>query len=92
MLVGVWVGAIYNLAAGILLVNVYDGWSGASPWAWHQARAHPMGPGQTFGAGVVWVTLLAVVLFGLWQGRRGSRWRTPAGPEPSPRRAVEMSR
>jgi dolichyl-phosphate-mannose-protein mannosyltransferase len=89
VLVGAGVGAIYNVAAGILLVDVYDEWSGAYPWAWHQARAHPMGPGQTFGAGVVWVTLLAVVVFGLWQGMRR---HTPAEPEQRVPEAVEVSR
>jgi Dolichyl-phosphate-mannose-protein mannosyltransferase len=87
VLVGVGVGAVYNVAAGILLIDVYDGWSGAAPWAWHQAKAHPMGPGQTFGAGLVWVTLLAVVLHGLWQGRPSRT--TPAEPDPSPRERID---
>jgi hypothetical protein len=83
VLVGVTVGTVYNLAAGAFLVNIYDDWSDAYPWAWHQAKAHPYGPGQTAAAGVVWAVLLAVVIAGLWQGMRRRLTSDPAS-DPTP--------
>jgi hypothetical protein len=80
VLVTVAVGAIYNLAAGAFLVNIYDDWSDAYPWAWHQAKAHPYDSGQTIAAEGIWVVLLAVVIAGLWQGMRRRLTSDPAQP------------
>jgi hypothetical protein len=81
VLIGVGVGTIYNLATGAFLVSIYDDWSDAYPWAWHQAKAHPFGPGQTFAAGLVWATLLTVVIAGLWQGMGRRVSSDPAAPD-----------
>jgi hypothetical protein len=81
VLVGVAVGTIYNVAAGAFLVNIYDDWSDAYPWAWNQAKAHPYDSGQTIAAEGIWVVLLAVVVAGLWQGMRRRLTSDPAPPD-----------
>jgi 4-amino-4-deoxy-L-arabinose transferase-like glycosyltransferase len=76
VLISPWVGAIYNLAAGALLVAVYDSWNGgAYPWAWDKGVAGPFSPDQTIAAALVWLTLAAVVLVTLWPATR-----PPTGP------------
>jgi len=65
-LVNVWAGVIYNVAASALLIVVYDSWNGgALPWNWGHARSGPWTHGEVLLAGIVWLTLLAVLLIGL---------------------------
>jgi len=84
VLVGVWTGALYNLAAGALLTEVYSRWSDAPPWTWNRADAHPMNSGETTAAAVVWVILLTVVVGGLWEAVRRSPQPDPAGLDDRP--------
>jgi hypothetical protein len=93
VLVGVWTGALYNLAAGALLIQVYSRWSDAPPWTWYRADANPMNAGETAAAAVVWVVLLTVVAGGLWEAVRRSPQPDPAGlddgPDDKPRTSTD---
>lgn len=75
-LINVWTGTVYSLAAGALLVKIYDRWNSADPWNWDNARASHWTHRETVMAGVVWLILVWVVLEGLWRSLR------PGDPDP----------
>jgi hypothetical protein len=55
----------YNLAAGALLAEVYNRWSGGLPW--YRAWATPFHPTEVAALGVVWALLLVVALTSLYR-------------------------
>jgi hypothetical protein len=84
VLVAVYLGGLYNLTAGVLLIDVYDDWNSAPPWNWHRGHALLMNPRQTLEAAVVWVVLLCVVAMGMWYSwRSGPAPAAPAEPAPT---------
>ena len=64
-LVDFWSAAVYNLAASVLLVVVYDRWSRAFPWQWNDAHGSAWTPTEILLAEIAWLALLAVALRGL---------------------------
>ncbi|HET9649965.1 MAG TPA: glycosyltransferase family 39 protein [Microlunatus sp.] len=56
-------GALYNLAAGLLIAVVYTRWNGGFPW--DTAWGSPMTQTEVLLAFAVWVLLLAVVVRGI---------------------------
>jgi hypothetical protein len=80
-LINVWAGVIYNVAASLLLIVIYDHWNGgAFMWNWGHARSGVWTRGEVFLGGIVWLTLLAVALIGLRPDegldlRRALTWR-----------------
>ena len=65
-LINVWAGVIYNVAASVFLIKLYDRWNGdVLPWHWDHARTGPWTHHEVILGGVVWLTLLAVALIGL---------------------------
>jgi hypothetical protein len=88
-LINVWAGAIYNIAASLFLIVVYDHWNGgAFIWDWSRARTGAWTHGEVFLGAIVWLTLLAVAVIGLLPPERlGSASRRPARkPDLDPRR------
>ena len=83
VLVTVYLGGLYNLTGGVLLVDIYDSWNRAYPWDWYWGRASGMTSRQTIGAAFVWLVLLAVVITGLWNSRRSGPQR-PGSPDVIP--------
>lgn len=86
LLINVWVGIVYNAAAGFLLVIVYDRWNGAYPWNWDIGRAVALGPRQTIIGQVVWVILLVGVVAGMWWSLRDKATDRPGDGEQKPPR------
>ena len=78
-----YLGGLYNLTGGVLLVDIYDSWNRAYPWDWYSGRASGMTSRQTIGAAFVWLVLLAVVITGLWNSRRSGPQR-PGSPDVIP--------
>jgi 4-amino-4-deoxy-L-arabinose transferase-like glycosyltransferase len=68
-LLNVWVAIAYNLSAGLLLIGVYDRWSGAYPWSWDRARASPFDRDEIWAAAGVWVVLLIVCATSMYPRR-----------------------
>jgi hypothetical protein len=62
-LIGFWSATAYNLAAGALVVEIYNRWSGGFPW--YYAAASRLTQGEVWAALLVWVTLIAVVAEGI---------------------------
>jgi hypothetical protein len=69
-LIDVWAATVYNIAASVLLIVVYDRWSGGFPW--NRAVGSPWTHSETRLAGIAWLALLAVAVVGCWQA-----WRAP---------------
>jgi lysylphosphatidylglycerol synthetase-like protein (DUF2156 family) len=61
-LIDVSTGVVYNVAASVLLIKVYDHWSNALPWHWDRAHASPWNHTEIGLAAVAWIALLAVAL------------------------------
>jgi hypothetical protein len=55
---------VFNLGGGALLFSIYNRWAGGFPW--DIANGSPPTPDERLFASVVWVTLLMVVLRGIW--------------------------
>lgn len=66
-LIGVWSGIGYSVAAGVLVITVYDRWNGALPWSWNNGRASSMTHRETIMAGFVWLVLAVITVLGLWR-------------------------
>jgi hypothetical protein len=92
LLVNVWAGMIYNVVGGALLVVVYSRWNRAPPWNWDRARAGPFTSQETIMAGFAWLSLLTVIVVGLWSvhesiaGRRCLPREADAASHPARRR------
>src|SRR3974377_522599 len=71
LLLDLWWGTAYNLAAGALLFIVYDRWSSGFPWN----HAHPGGvlPAEANIGWIVWTILLTCIVLGIFR-----MWRWPA--------------
>jgi Dolichyl-phosphate-mannose-protein mannosyltransferase len=85
-LINVWAAAVYNIAASILLTIVYDRWNNALPWGWDRTRSSPFTHSEIIIAGIVWMTLAAVAIAGLWtagheSGAEGARSEAETNPE-----------
>jgi hypothetical protein len=78
-LIDVWAAVVYNVAASVLLIVVYDRWSNALPWHWDRAHASDWVHREVVIAGIAWLALLVVALLALralWDHRP-----TPREPE-----------
>jgi 4-amino-4-deoxy-L-arabinose transferase-like glycosyltransferase len=65
-LIDVWAGVVYNVAASVFLIVIYEGWNaGAWPWDWGRAQSQPWTPGEVFIGAIVWLALLAVAILAL---------------------------
>lgn len=74
-------GALYNLAAGLLIAVVYTRWNGGFPW--DTAWGSPMTPTEVVLAFGVWILLLAVVVRGIVaQARRPAEFLRRTAPLP----------
>lgn len=78
LLLGLRIGAAYNLLAGALLIVVYTRWNGGLPW--DGGRATQFTAGESAFGEVAW----AVLLLGSWHGLRGI-WLRPGADEPPSR-------
>jgi len=88
-LINVWAAAVYNIAASILLTIVYDRWNNAPPWGWDRTKSSPFTHSEIIIAGIVWLTLAAVAIAGLWTARHesgadGARSEAETNPEVVP--------
>jgi predicted membrane-bound dolichyl-phosphate-mannose-protein mannosyltransferase len=70
----------YNLAASVFVLVVYDHWSGARPWHWHQAWSVPFSPRELALMVVTWVLLAAVGVVNMRYLRGGIPARRPPQP------------
>jgi hypothetical protein len=64
-LIDVWSAVVYDIAASVLLIKVYDHWSNALPWHWDRAHASVWTHWQVVLAGIAWAALLLVTLMTL---------------------------
>jgi Dolichyl-phosphate-mannose-protein mannosyltransferase len=64
-LMNIWAATAYSLAGGLLLTKVYDRWSHAYPWHWHQAWSTGMNPEERRYAALVWLVLLIATIVSL---------------------------
>jgi hypothetical protein len=74
---------VFNLAAGILLFEVYTRWNGGLPWS-NDAHATRFNTGERIFALVVWATLVFAVVDGL------RRLPAPSDPASAADRVAEM--
>lgn len=78
-LLSFWAATAYNLFAGVLLIEVYNRWSGGFPWYLALPRAFTrVENAALFGT---WATLLAVIVAGVRQTMRPHQ-PPPAGTPP----------
>jgi hypothetical protein len=70
LLLNVWAGTAYNLAAGAFLFTVYDRWSDGFPW--DRAYASSLTPAEARNGWIVWTALLTCIILGIIR-----MWRTP---------------
>jgi hypothetical protein len=76
----VWLGTLYNLAAGAYCLQVYGSWNERPMiWDWHRAYAKDPSVGQVRAGYGVWIVLLAVVAAALWY-----TWRSLPPAEAAP--------
>jgi hypothetical protein len=90
-LIDVWAAVVYNVAASVLLIKVYDRWSHALPWHWDRAHASDWVHREVLIAGVAWLALLVVALLALralWEHRPTPRDPQPDKPQPADLSAV----
>ena len=71
LLLDLWWGTAYNLAAGALLFIVYDRWSSGFPW--NHAHAGGMLTSEANIGWIVWTILLTCIVLGIFR-----MWRWPA--------------
>jgi hypothetical protein len=80
-LIDIAAATAYNVAASLFIVVVYDHWSGARPWHWHQAWALPLSGRELALAVLTWTLLALVAAVGLRLLLRGPEGSTVAvGP------------
>ena len=75
-------GTLYNILAGLLLLEVYNRWNGGLPW--YRASASEFTSSESLFAIVVWASLCCAVAYGAWRALRdGSRTWTGSVPAES---------